>query len=375
MPEATELFELRGVLAALSASEEKYRTLFDSIDEGFCTIEVLFDDAGKALDFRFLEANPAFVRQAGFENAVGRTMRELVPEHEEFWFETYGEIARTGEARRFEHEAAALGRFYDVYAFRTGAPGENKVAILFNDISARKRHEARLREADERKSQFLAMLGHELRNPLTAVEGGLKLLQSPKARPESREAALPIVVQQVAHMKRLIDDLLDLARLERGKLQVKPVDVELGAILRASLQMTESLAAGKGSEIRYRPPEEPIRLRADAERLVQVFSNLLGNALKFSAPGSAVDVGVEQEGGAAVVLVRDYGRGIAAEDLAEIFDPFVQSKQSLGLPEGGLGLGLAVSRELVELLGGRISAWSEGLDKGSTFVVWLPLAP
>jgi PAS domain S-box-containing protein len=375
MPEATELFELRGVLAALSASEEKYRTLFDSIDEGFCTIEVLFDDAGKALDFRFLEANPAFVRQAGFENAVGRTMRELVPEHEEFWFETYGEIARTGEARRFEHEAAALGRFYDVYAFRTGAPGENKVAILFNDITARKRHEARLREADERKSQFLAMLGHELRNPLTAVEGGLKLLQSPKARPESREAALPIVVQQVAHMKRLIDDLLDLARLERGKLQVKPVDVELGAILRASLQMTESLAAGKGSEIRYRPPEEPIRLRADAERLVQVFSNLLGNALKFSAPGSAVDVGVEQEGGAAVVLVRDYGRGIAAEDLAEIFDPFVQSKQSLGLPEGGLGLGLAVSRELVELLGGRISAWSEGLDKGSTFVVWLPLAP
>jgi PAS domain S-box-containing protein len=375
MPEATELFELRGVLAALSASEEKYRTLFDSIDEGFCTIEVLFDDAGKALDFRFLEANPAFVRLAGFEIAVGRTMRELVPEHEEFWFETYGEIARTGEARRFEHEAAALGRFYDVYAFRTGAPGENKVAILFNDISARKRHEARLREADERKSQFLAMLGHELRNPLTAVEGGLKLLQSPKARPESREAALPIVVQQVAHMKRLIDDLLDLARLERGKLQVKPVDVELGAILRASLQMTESLAAGKGSEIRYRPPEEPIRLRADAERLVQVFSNLLGNALKFSAPGSAVDVGVEQEGGAAVVLVRDYGRGIAAEDLAEIFDPFVQSKQSLGLPEGGLGLGLAVSRELVELLGGRISAWSEGLDKGSTFVVWLPLAP
>jgi signal transduction histidine kinase len=246
---------------------------------------------------------------------------------------------------------------------------------VITNIDILKRTKERLREADRRKSEFLAMLGHELRNPLTAVEGGLTLLQSPKARPESREAALPIVVQQVAHMKRLIDDLLDLARLERGKLQVKPVGVELGAILQASLQMTATLAAAKGSQIRYQPPQAAIRLYADAERLVQVFANLLANALKFSAPGSAVDVRAEQEGGAAIILVRDYGRGIAAEDLAEIFDPFVQSKQSLGLPEGGLGLGLAVSRELVELLGGKIAAWSEGLDKGSTFVVSLPLAP
>jgi PAS domain-containing protein len=112
---------------ALRAPEEKYRTLFDSIDEGFCTIEVLFDEHGEAADYRFLESNPAFERQTGLENAVGKTVRELAPEHEDFWFDVYGRIARTGEAIRFEHEAAALGRFYDVYAFRIGEPGEDRV--------------------------------------------------------------------------------------------------------------------------------------------------------------------------------------------------------------------------------------------------------
>ena len=129
---------------AQAASEIQYRTLFTSIDEGFCTVEVLFDALGGATDYRFLEANPAFVRQTGLENAVGRTMRELAPAHEAFWYETYGRIAQTGEVQRFEHEAAALGSFYDVYAFRIGAPAENRVAILFNDITARKRHEANL---------------------------------------------------------------------------------------------------------------------------------------------------------------------------------------------------------------------------------------
>ncbi|MGC4043009.1 MAG: GAF domain-containing protein [Armatimonas sp.] len=130
--------------AALAASEEQYRTLFTSMDDGFCTIEVLFDGQGNVTDYRFLEANPAFVRQTGLENATGSLMRELVPEHEEFWFTTYGHIARTGEPLRFEHQAAALNRFFDVYAFRIGEPGQNRVAVLFNDFSERKRLEANL---------------------------------------------------------------------------------------------------------------------------------------------------------------------------------------------------------------------------------------
>lgn len=136
--------------SALRVSEDQYRTLFSSIDEGFCTIEVLFDSAGKPVDYRFLETNPAFTRQTGLENAVGRTMREFRPELEEFWFETYGRIAKTKEAMRFEHIAASLGKFFDVYAFPIGSSGENRVAILFNDIFERKRIEAALRLSEER---------------------------------------------------------------------------------------------------------------------------------------------------------------------------------------------------------------------------------
>lgn len=126
---------------ALGLAELLYRTLFNSIDEGFCIIEVRFNQDSKAVDYRFLEVNPAFERQTGIKNATGRWMREIAPQHEEHWFEIYGEIARTGESRRFENPAKELGYYYDVYAFRYGNPGENKVALLFKDISERKKYE------------------------------------------------------------------------------------------------------------------------------------------------------------------------------------------------------------------------------------------
>jgi|GEM_PF-2129389 len=131
-------------------SEQRYRALFDSIDEGFCVVEVLFDDADNALDYRFLEVNRVFEKQTGISNAVGRRMREIAPAHEEHWFQIYGQIALTGESRRFENPAHALGRFYDVYAFRVGRPEQRHVAILFNDITDRKRAEAALRDSERR---------------------------------------------------------------------------------------------------------------------------------------------------------------------------------------------------------------------------------
>ncbi|RNF31864.1 diguanylate cyclase, partial [Massilia aurea] len=165
--------ESKQVQERLRASEERYRTLFESVDQGFCIFEMIFDDAGKAVDYRFLEMNPMFERHTGLVDAVGRTAREMLPALDDFWFETYGRVALTGIPTRFENEAPAMGRWFDVYANRIGGPDSRKVALLFSEITARKRSEEELRrladdlaEADRRKTEFLATLAHELRNPL-----------------------------------------------------------------------------------------------------------------------------------------------------------------------------------------------------------------
>jgi PAS domain S-box-containing protein len=142
-------------------SEEKYRALFESIDEGFCTIEVLFDENRHPTDYRFLEINPAFEKQTGIQNAVGRRMREIAPEHEDHWFEIYGKVALTGESVRFENPAAQLHRWYEVYAFRLGEPGQNRVAILFNDITQRKTSMDELRR-NESKYRTLVETSHDV---------------------------------------------------------------------------------------------------------------------------------------------------------------------------------------------------------------------
>jgi PAS domain S-box-containing protein len=156
-----ETFELAQTIIALRESERTYRTLFDSIDEGFCIIEVLFGADGEAEDYRFLQINPAFERQTGLKDAVGKKMRDLAPAHEEHWFEIYGQIALTGEPQRFERKADVLGRWYDVFAFRIGEPADRRVGILFQDIGERKRAEAALRqrEADLARVQRIGNIG------------------------------------------------------------------------------------------------------------------------------------------------------------------------------------------------------------------------
>jgi PAS domain S-box-containing protein len=142
----------------LRESDQNYRTLFESIDEGFCTIEVLFDKNEKPVDYRFLQISPSFERQTGIKNAAGRRMREIAPQHEEHWFEIYGTIALTGEPMRFENEAKQLGRWYDVYAFRVEDPRRRRVGILFNDITERKRAETEARESEGRYREALMEL-------------------------------------------------------------------------------------------------------------------------------------------------------------------------------------------------------------------------
>jgi len=366
--------ELQHTQAALRASEERYRFLFESIDEGFCVIHVLFDDAGKPSDFRFLETNPPFEHQTGLRDVVGETIRQLEPAIEEHWFQIYGRVAVTGEPIRFQKRAEALHRWYDVYAFRIGAPEEHKVAVLFNDITERKRTEQAMRDADRKKDEFLATLAHELRNPLAPIRNAVKILMAKGPPDPELQWARGVIDRQVQHMARLLEDLLDVSRISRNSLELRMERVNLAAVVEAAVETSGPVIDAGRHQLTVTLPPKPIHLQADAVRLAQVFANLLNNAAKYSEECGHIRLSAERQGSDVVVSVKDSGIGIAAEMLPRIFAIFSQAKPALLRSQGGLGIGLSLVKGLVELHGGSIEARSAGVGQGSEFVVRLPIA-
>ncbi|HEY0858784.1 MAG TPA: ATP-binding protein [Albitalea sp.] len=382
MERAVDLRERLRAEADLQASEERYRTVFNSMDEGFCIIEMLFNDAGRPVDYRFIETNRAFVDHTGLVDAVGRTVRELLPAHESHWFETYGAVVSTGRAVRFVNEAKGLGRWYDVHASRIGGAETRQVAVLFNDITPRKRAEDELRrlaselaEADRNKSEFLATLGHELRNPLAPLRNGLHVIRLAHDDPAAVAKALDIMERQFGRLVLLVDDLLDIARISSGKLELKKQRVELKSVLASAVETSQPLIEAGRHELRLLLPDEPIELDADPARLAQVIVNLLSNAAKYTPEGGCIQVRAQRDGGEVSISVADDGIGIAADWLPRLFEIFSQADRDTERRQGGLGIGLSLVRRLVELHGGTVAAASPGLGEGSTFTVRLPLAP
>ena len=365
----------------LRASEERYRTLFESVDQGFCIFEMIFDAAGKAVDYRFLEMNPMFERHTGLVDAAGRTARELLPGLDDFWFETYGRVALTGIPARFENEAPAMGRWFDVYANRIGGPDSRKVALLFSDVSARKRSEEELRrladdlaEADRRKTEFLATLAHELRNPLAPIRNGLSVMRLGGDNPAAVGKVREMMERQVGHMVHLIDDLLDVARISGGKLELKRQRADLRAILASAVETSLPLIEAGQHALEVDVPDLPLLMDADATRIAQVVANLLNNAAKYTPARGHIRLSVRREGLEAVIAVSDTGVGIAADALAGVFQMFNQIGRTVDRSQGGLGIGLSLVRRLVEMHGGSVVAESGGPNAGSVFTVRLPLA-
>jgi PAS domain S-box-containing protein len=367
---------------ALRSGEERYRTLFACIDEGFCVIEMIYDALGRPVDYRFVEANPAFEGQTGLVDAVGRTVREMVPDHDQHWFEIYGEVVRNGQPVRFINEARALGRWFDTYASRVGGAGSAKVAVVFTDITARKKAEDRLRavaaelvESDRRKTEFLATLAHELRNPMAPLRNGLHLLRMGGASPKVLQNTRDMMERQLTHMVRLIDDLLDVARISSGKVELKKERVALASIVSSAVETSQPLFDSAHHKFALDIPAEPLLLDADPTRLAQVLGNLLNNAAKYTPSGGHISLRAARDGADVLLSVQDTGVGIPAESMQQLFEMFAQVASASGRSQGGLGIGLSLVRALVELHGGTVTAASDGLGLGSTFSIRLPLAP
>jgi PAS domain S-box-containing protein len=359
---------------ALQRSEERYRTLFETMTEGLMFNEIICDESGKPCDLRVLEVNQSFEFQTGLKarHIVGRTIRELFPETRPSRFDIFGKVALTGEPAHFEMWANTLGRCFEISAFQT-EPG--RIGVIFFDVTGRKRAAEALQETHRRKDEFLAMLAHELRNPLAPICNAVQVLRKIDRANPTANWGYDVIDRQVQHMARLLDDLLDTARIMQGKIILKNQRVNLGDVITCAVESCRPFIESKKHRLAISLPVEPLWLEGDALRLEQVLMNLLNNAAKYMREGGNIRLSVEREGDWALVRVQDSGIGIAAELLPHVFDIFIQADRSLAHAQGGLGLGLNLVQRLVELHGGSVTAASEGPDLGSEFTVRLPLLP
>ena len=241
------------------------------------------------------------------------------------------------------------------------------------DIEDVKRLEAALREADTRKNEFLATLAHELRNPLAPLRTGLQILQLTDDR-ASQVQAREMMERQLAQLVRLIDDLMDISRISRNKLELRKARISLAAVIESAVETACPLIDSKKQTLSVRLPADTVYLDADLTRLAQVFSNLLNNSAKYTDPGGRIDLVAQSAGTELVVSIRDTGIGIPTDALPGLFTMFSQVDHSLERSQGGLGIGLALVRGLVEMHGGTVQAQSAGVGQGSEFVVRLPVA-
>ncbi|HZH04544.1 MAG TPA: ATP-binding protein, partial [Myxococcaceae bacterium] len=527
-----DVTEVRQQEAKRREAEARYRTLFESIDDGFCLIQLLFDDAGLPVDYRFLEANGAFERQSGLIDAVGRTARTLVPDLDPSWFRLYGDVALTGKTIHFENYAAAMGRWFDVYASRVGDPTQRQVALVFKDVTDRKAAEEAVRrseevererlrsllsrapvamsvmsgpdlvfelannhyarmvgrsadallglpfraafpelppdahvfavmegvyasgkafsaeeyrvpldrrgdgtredayfqfvsepmhddagrvssilsvavdvtpqvearrrlealaqererlltrekearaeaeEANRLKDEFLATMSHELRTPLTAILGWIQVLRTRTLPAGKQERALETVERNARAQKQLIEDLLDVSRILSGKLGLEIGPVRVSEVVDEALESVRPAAEAKGIRLQA-ALDSTGTVMGDPRRVQQIVWNLLSNAVKFTPKGGRVQVLVERGESSVELTVADTGQGIDPTFLPHVFERFRQQEGGTTRGAGGLGLGLAIVRHLVELHGGTVAVQSEGKGQGSTFTVRLPVS-
>src|SRR5690606_20519473 len=227
--------------------------------------------------------------------------------------------------------------------------------------------EERLREADRRKDEFLAILAHELRNPLAPLRNGLEIMRLAGENREVLAQARDMMERQLSHLVRLVDDLLDLARITRGRIELRRARVDLAVVVRHALETSRPLIEQGGHELSVHLPSEPLMIEADTIRLAQAIANLLNNAARYTDRGGHIRLSAERRDASAVVSVQDNGVGIPPALLPHVFDVFSRVERPLGKAHGGLGIGLSIVKHLIEMHGGAVEAASEGDGRGSEF--------
>jgi PAS domain S-box-containing protein len=368
-----EILRRQRVEGALRASEDRFRQVAEVAPQ-FVWVHAA-DGSLEYVNQRWMDYTGLSLAATADPNQLIRVLHQ---EETDELFRRWQKSLAAGETFEIEIRLRGIDGAFRWHLMRTVPLRDERGQLIkwygtATDIDQQKQLHEELKVADGRKNEFLAMLGHELRNPLAAIKGGIELLQSARVKETTRAAAVPIVAQQILHMERLLNDLLDVARVTQGKIEIRKVPVILQEILQNAAAMVHDLVCRQNCELHLEMPAEPIQLAADPVRLVQVFVNLLSNSAKYSGAGCVIELTVERQVCEVIVQVQDHGQGISPDLLPRVFDIFVQSAHSLDRSNGGLGLGLSVVRKIVELHGGNVQASSKGEGKGSEFIVCLPL--
>jgi signal transduction histidine kinase/CheY-like chemotaxis protein len=358
-----------------SERDRRFQSVLQSSGVPFVVMSPVRDISRKILDFRwaFLNTAAAAIMRCNPADFVGRRVTETLPHA---WddpgrFEMYVDVIENNRVREIERQSEADGNrnWFHIVA----SPLDGDLGVWFADITQRKRNERDLVEADRRKDEFLATLAHELRNPLAPIRQAAAIARNEGATDAQKRWSNNVIERQVQQMSLLLDDLLDVSRITHGTLQLRRLQTDLQSIVSAAVETARPLVDERRHRLTIDVPDT-LHVNADPLRLAQVLSNLLTNAAKYTNPGGSIRIAAERIDGELVVIVEDSGIGIAAEDLPRVFGMFAQVGSAQDHSGGGLGIGLALSKGIVELHGGRIAVASAGVGKGSRFTVRIPSA-
>jgi PAS domain S-box-containing protein len=360
----------------LEDADAPYRVFVEEMQQGVATLH-------RDGTIFYCNRRLADLLKVPHERLVGAPLRDFVaapdlPAYERI-FEEGCQRSGNGEVRLHVADDGSLPVHLTFNALRV--ENGSLIGVFVTDLTAQKNHEAlaraqeALRDADRRKNEFLAMLSHELRGPLAPLGNMLEIMKRAEGNKELIQQARGTMERQLSQLVRLVDDLLDISRITTNKLELRKERVELGALLRRVVESSRAWSAGPEHEVTLALPDESVWLHGDPARLTQVFHNLFNNACKYTEPTGKIWINAAlDERGGVLVSVRDTGFGIPQDRLGSIFDAFMQVDRTLERSQGGLGVGLTLVKRLVEMHGGSVVARSDGVGRGSEFVVSLPVA-
>jgi signal transduction histidine kinase len=355
---------------ALAERDAQLQAIFEHPTDLTAILKAERDASGQIVDWIYVSANRNATALLNLprEQVIGRRMSELVPDRAAKGSEQCKHVLATGEIVRYESRFADRDLVVTLFA-----AGKDCVISSVQDVTEQRRLQAALEETDRRKDEFLAMLAHELRNPVAPIATAAELL-SRLVTPENQQTLVGIIQRQAVHLGRLLDDLLDVARITQGRVELKREVVDVGACIQLAIETAEPLIRSKGHRLTVTQTLGAIYVSVDKVRLAQCMANVLVNAAKYTPDGGEICIRSYVDGQHVVVDIQDNGIGIAPEFLPRIFDLFTQAERGLDRSQGGLGVGLTVCKQIIEMHGGTVVASSPGWDRGATLTMRIPIA-